>query len=109
MLKRPVFEKRESNWIDVLPKITKQFINRVHSSNKFTPSQTSFIKNEGFVYNILLDKRKIIQPKFQVNDLVRDADLKKTFSKGDTTNWSYRLYKIPGIFIYTIPSHHIDI
>ena len=65
-------------------------------------------KNEGYVYKNLLDKRKKIKPKFQINDLVRTADLKKTFSKGDTTNWSYKLYKITEIINDTIPSYHID-
>ena len=65
-------------------------------------------KNEGYVYKNLLDKRKKIKPKFQINDLVRVADLKKTFSKGDTTNWSYKLYKITEIINDTIPSYHID-
>ena len=65
-------------------------------------------KNEGFVYKNLLDKRKKVKPKFQINDLVRTADLKRTFSKGDTTNWSYNLYKITEIINGTIPSYHID-
>ena len=43
-----------------------------------------------------------------MNDLVRVADLKKTFSKGDTTNWSYKLYKITEIINDTIPSYGID-
>ena len=54
-----------------------------------------------------MDKRKKIKPKFQINDLVRVADLKKTFSKGDTTNWSYKLYKITEIVNDTIPSYKI--
>ena len=49
-----------------------------------------------------------IKPKFQVNDLVRTADLKRTFSKGDTTNWSHKLYKITEIINDTIPSYKID-
>ena len=73
-----------------------------------TPIQATLKKNEGFVYKNLLDKRKKVNPKFQVNDLVRTADLKKTFSKGDMTNWSYKLYKITEIIIDTIPSYHID-
>ena len=73
-----------------------------------TPIQGSFKKNEGYVYKILLDKRKKITPKFQINDFVRTADLKKTFSKSDTTNWSYNLYKITEIINDTIPSYHID-
>ena len=73
-----------------------------------TPIQASLKKNEGFVYKNLLDKRKKVSPKFQINDLVRTADLRKTFSKGDTTNWSYKLYKITEIIIDTIPSYKID-
>ena len=103
-----VCEKRDGNFIDVLPTITKQYNNRIHSSTKLTPIQASLKKNEGFVYKNLLDKRKKITPKFQINDLVRVADLKKTFSKGDTTNWSYKLYKITEIINDTIPSYKID-
>ena len=51
LLKRPVFEKCESNWIDILPTKTKQYNNRVHTSTKLTPIQASLKKNEGFVYN----------------------------------------------------------
>ena len=43
-----------------------------------------------------------------MGDLVRTADLKRTFSKGDTTNWSYKLYKITEIINDTIPSYRID-
>ena len=108
LLKRPVFEKGDGNWIDVLPTITKQYNKRIHSSTKLTPIQASVKKNEGFVYKNLLDKRKKVTPKFQINNLVRTADLKKTFSKGDTTNWSYKLFKITEIINDTIPSYKID-
>ena len=106
--KRPVFEKGDGNWIDILPTITEQYNNRVHSSTKLTPIQASMKKKEGFVYKNLLDKRKKIKPKYEIGNLVRTADLKKTFSKGDTTNWSYKLYKITQIIKDTIPSYHID-
>ena len=65
-------------------------------------------KNEGYVYNNLLDKGKKIKPKFQVDNLVRTADIKKTFSKGDTTNWSYKLYKNTEVINDTKPSYKID-
>ena len=108
LLKKIVFEKGDGNWIDVLPMITKQYNNRIHSSTKLTPIQASLKKNEGYVYKNLLDKRKKVKPKFQINDLVRTADLKKTFSKGDTTNWSYKFYKITEIINDTIPSYKIN-
>ena len=36
------------------------------------------------------------------------ADLRKTFSKGDTTNWSFKLYKITEIVNNTIASYRLD-
>ena len=108
LLKKIVFEKGDGNWIDILQTITKQYNNRIHSSTKLTPIQASLKKNEGYVYKNLLDKRKKLKPKFQINDLVRTADLKKTFSKGDTTSWSYKLYKITEIVKDTIPAYKID-
>ena len=108
LLKKIVFEQGDAKWIDILATITKQYNNKVHSSTKLTPIQASLKKNEGYVYKNLLDKRKKVTPKFQINDLVRTADLKKTFSKGDTTNWSYKLYKITKTINDTIPSYKID-
>ena len=108
LLKKPVFEKGDGNWIDVLHTITKQYNNRIHSSIKLSPKDASLKKNEAFVYKNLLDKRKKIKPKFQINDPVRTADLKKTFSKSDTSNWSFKLYKFTEIINDTIPAYKID-
>ena len=46
LLKKPVFEKGDVIWIDVLGKITKQYNNRVHSSTKLTPIQASLKKTK---------------------------------------------------------------
>ena len=108
LLKKPVFEKGDAKWIDILPKTTKQYNNKVHSSTKLSPIQASFKKNEGFVYKNSIDKRNKIKPKYKIGGLVRTADLKKTFSKSDTTNWSYKLYKITEIINDTIPSFKIN-
>ena len=80
LLKKLVFEKGDGNWIDVLTTITKQYNNRIHSSKKLSPKYASLKKNDGFVYKNLLDKRMIITPKYEIGDLVRTTDLKKTFS-----------------------------
>ena len=63
LLKKPVFEKGDGNWIDILPIITKQYNNRMHSSTKLTPIQASLKKKEGYVYKNLLDKRKKVKTK----------------------------------------------
>ena len=88
LLKKVVFERSNGNWIDTLLTITKQYNNRVHSSTKLSPIQDSFKKNEGFVYHNLLDERKKIKPKFNLGDLLGTANSKRTFSLGDTANWS---------------------
>ena len=107
LLEKIVFERSDGNWIDILPTIMKQYNIRVQTSTKLTPIQASSKNNEGYVHKNLLEKRKKITPKFQVNDLVRTADLEKMFSKGDTTNWSYKLYEIREIINDTIPSYEI--
>ena len=103
--KRSVFEKGDGNWVEVLPRITKQYNNRMHTSTKFTPIQASLIKNERFAFKNLLDKGEKVKPMFQVNDLVGTSDLRRTFSKSDTTTWSYKLYKNTEIINDSIPSY----
>ena len=73
-----------------------------------TPIQASSKQKESFVYQNLLDTRKKVKPKFQVNDLVGKANLKKTFSKSDSTNWSYKLYKVTDVIDDTIQSYETN-
>ena len=103
LLKKIVFKQGDAKWIDVLITITKQYNNRVHTSTKLSPKGVSLKKNVDYVYKSLLDKRKKMKPKFHVNDVVRTANLKKTFSKGGTTNSSCRFYIITQILNDTIP------
>ena len=65
-----------------------------NTSTKSTSIEGSLKKNEGYIYKKLLDKRKEVKPEFEINDLVKTADLKKTSSKSGMTNWSYLLSKI---------------
>ena len=43
-----------------------------------------------------------------MGDLVRTAALNKTFSKGDTTMWSQKLYEISEVVSDTKPSFKAD-
>ena len=47
LIKKVDFERCDANWIDVLPTITKQYYNRIHSSTKLTPIQASLKKMKG--------------------------------------------------------------
>ena len=73
-----------------------------------TPIQASKKSNRKEVYSNLRDDREKQQPKFKLGQLVRTADIKKVFSKGDSTNWSYKLYTITEVIHDKIPSYRID-
>ena len=108
LLKKPVFEKGNANWIVELSTITTKYNNKIHSSTKMSPIQASKKSNESEVYTNLQDKRKKRKPKYKLGDLVRTADTRNIFSKSDSTNWSYKLYTITEIIDDTIPSYRID-
>ena len=108
LLKKPVFLTGEASWINELPSVNKKYNNTIHHSIKMTPNQASKKSNEKLVYSNLKDRRVKQQPKFKLGQLVRTADIKKVFSKGDSTNYSYKLYTITEIIHDTIPSYRID-
>ena len=105
LLKRPVFEKGNADWLSELPSLVKQYNNTIHQSIKMTPIQASKKSNEKEVYLNLIDKREFQKPKFKIRQLVRAADFKRIFSKGDSTKWIYKLYTITEVIPDTIPSY----
>ena len=52
LLKKPVIEKRDSHWIDILPTITKQYNNRILSTTKLTPIQLVLKRTKDFYTKI---------------------------------------------------------
>ena len=73
-----------------------------------TTIQASKKLNEKEVFSNLRDDRVKQQPKFKLGQLVRTADIEPVFSKGDSSNWSYKLYTITEVIHDTIPSYKID-
>ena len=47
-MKKPVFERSDAKWVDILPTITKQYNNEVHSSTE-----------KKHQYKLLLKKRRV--------------------------------------------------
>ena len=105
LLKKPVFEKGNADWLSELPSVVKKYNNTIHHSTKMKPIDASEKSNEKIVYSNLQDKRKKLNPKFKLGQLVRTADIKRVFSKCDSTNYSYKLYTITEIIHDTIPSY----
>ena len=73
-----------------------------------TPNQASKKSNGRKVYSNLEDPRVRQKPKFKLGQLVRTADIKRVFSKGESTNYSYNLYTITEIIHVTLPSYRIS-
>ena len=108
LLKKPIFLAGNSDWLSELPSVIKKYNNTIHHSTKMKSIDASRKSNQKLVYNNLKDDREKQKPKYKLGQLVRTADIKKVFSKGDSTNYSYKLYTITEIIHDTIPSYRID-
>ena len=73
-----------------------------------TPVQASKKRNEKLVYSNFQDRRVKKQPKYKLGKLVRTSDIKQIFGKGDSTNWSYNLYRVNEVIHEHIPSYRIN-
>ena len=92
-------------YLDMLPKILKQYNNTKHSSIKMTPVEASNKSNEGTVYfNLYGDTETLKQkPKFKTGDKVRISKYKRNvFDKGYTPNWTEEVFTVDKIQ-YTNP------
>ena len=96
--KKPVFEKGKADWLSELPSVIKQNNNTIHNSTKLTPNQANKKSNEKIVFSNLQDKRKTLNPKCNLGQLVRSAVIENVISKGDSTKLViYILYNNRGI------------
>ena len=102
------FVAGNADWLGELPSVVKQYNNTIHNSTKMTHLQACEKANENLVYSNLQDRRVRQQPKFKLGQLVRTADIKRVFSKSDSTNYSYRLYTITEVIHDDIPSYRIN-
>ena len=101
-------EKGNADWLSEIPSVIKKYNNTIHSSTKMTLIQASKKENEKEVYQNLQGKSVKQKTKFKLGQLVRTADFKNLFSKGDSTNYSYNLYTIKKVNLGTIPSYRIN-
>ena len=94
-----------TQYLDMLPKLVKQYNNTKHSSIKMTPLEASKKKNQKTVYlNLYGDIETLKQkPKLKVGDKVRISKYKRNvFDKGYTENWSEEVFTVDKIQ-YTNP------
>ncbi|KAL9981296.1 hypothetical protein ACROYT_G009982 [Oculina patagonica] len=94
-----------TQYLEMLPILVKEYNNTKHSSIKMTPTEASKEKNQGIVYlNLYGDMEPLsAKPKFKVGDKVRISKYKrKVFDKGYTPNWSEEIFIVDKIQ-YTNP------
>ena len=103
-----MLEKGSADWLKELPSVIKKYYKTIHSSTKLSATEASKKSNEKLVFSNVSDVREKQHPKFKLGQLVRTADIKKVFSKGDSTNWSYRLYTVTEFLYDTVPSYRIN-
>jgi len=89
-----------TQYLNILPNILKQYNNTKHSSIKMTPVEASKKDNEGQIYfnlyrNMETSKEK---PKFKIGDKARISKYKRNvFDKGYTPNWTEEIFVIDKI------------
>ena len=89
-----------TQYLDMLPKLLKQYNNTKHSSIKMTPVEASKKKNQGIVYFNLYGNMEPLsaKPKFKVGDKVRISKYKRNvFDKGYTPNWTEEVFIVDKI------------
>ena len=64
--------------------------------------------NDKEAYSSLHDWSQKVTPNFKLGDSVRTSDIRKVFSKGDSTKYSNEFYTKTEVIHDTIPSYTID-
>ena len=72
------------------------------------PIDASKKAKENVVQTNLRDHRQKRKPIFHLGHIIHPADIKKVFSIGGSTNWSFKLYTITELIHDTIPGYRID-
>ena len=111
LLKKRVFLKGNADWVSELPSLTKKYNNTIHHSIKMTPSRASKKSIQKVKFNNLRENKEIHEihkSKFKPGQLVRTPDFKNVFSKGDSRNYSSKLYTITEIIHDTIRSYRLN-
>ena len=108
LLEKAVFLAGNADWLSELPSVFNQNNNSIHNSTKMKPINASKKANKKQVYSNLQYRRVRQKPKIKLGQPVQTADLKKLFSKDDSTNWSYKLITKAEINQDTILSYRIN-
>ena len=87
-------------WIDVLPKLLKNYNSSFHRSIKMTPIEASKTENEDKVRENLYGVRKTQRPaipRYKAGDLVRIMNADNVFRRGFQQNFTLEIFEIEAV------------
>ena len=87
-------DTKKAKWVDLLPKLIKNYNNSYHRSIKMTPVEASKQENAIDVYNNLYKPKLLTRRRFKVGDNVRLTRVKSHFDKGYLPNYTAEIFTI---------------
>lgn len=83
-------------WLDLLPKLIKQYNNTKHSTLNMKPSSVNSKNAKSILTNIYNRPKvfKLEKIKFKINDPVRISKYRHAFAKNYTPNWTNEIFRI---------------
>src|SRR5436190_1965337 len=94
-----IYLELNKRWIDILPKIVKEYNDSIHSTIKMKPNEVNE-KNEKELLETVFKYEPppmVNKSKFNINDRVRISNKKETFSNKYKNNWSREIFIITRI------------
>ena len=99
-----MFINSDGNWVDILNDAVVTYNNNKHTAINMTPVDASSNPDK-VKYYVKFTK---IKPKLKVGDYVRNADKRNIFSKGYTSNWNGKLFKVNEVLKTQTPTYKIE-
>ena len=96
-----MFINGDGNWVNILNDAVITYNNNIHSTINTTPVDASYSPDK--VKSSIIFRN--IKPKLKVGDCVRNADKRKIFSKGYTSNCNRQLFKVNEVLKTQLPTY----
>ena len=104
IINKPMFINGDDNRVNILKDAAITCNNNIHSTIDMTPVDASNNPDKSKYY---VNSTKAT-PKLKVGDYVRNADKRNNFSKGYTSNWNRKLFKVNEVLKTQPPTYKID-
>ena len=99
-----MFINGDGNWVNILNDAVITYNNNIHSTINMKPVDASNNLDK-FKYTFSFNS---IKPKLKVGDYVRNADKRYIFSKGYTSNWNRKLFKVNEVLKTQPPTYKTE-